>query len=253
MSKLNKLLSSYKSGRAVNEGIKTVIIGKPNAGKSSILNRLVGHDRAIVTSIPGTTRDTVEENVNVGRVRLRLCDTAGIRESDDEVERLGIQRSLDKLNEADLIIAVFDSSSAFDDLDSEIVKLVKSSHAEVVAVLNKSDSVKFDYELPFETVSVSAKTGDGFNELEEYISRLYVEEKLDYDVTPVISNARQFAAVLSAVEYVQSAISALESGFTQDIAGMDLELCLGKLKELDGKNVSEEITDRIFSRFCVGK
>ena len=120
-------------------------------------------------------------------------------------------------------------------------------------MLNKSDENNFKYDLPFETVSVSALTGEGFDTLEERISALFVEERLDYDTTPVISNARQFSAVRSAGEHVNDAINALELGFTQDMAGMDLELCLGKLRELDGKNVSEEITDRIFSRFCVGK
>lgn len=253
-SKVDALCRSYRSGKAVCEGIKTVIVGKPNVGKSSVLNRLLGEDRAIVTSVAGTTRDTVEESISIGRVTLRLCDTAGIRSSDDEVERLGIQRSISKLNESELIIAVFDGSTPLDTLDKEVIDLVLRSKAEVIAVINKSDiSAERISDIPFESLSVSALNGDGFETLKDKISALYVEEKLDYNTTAVISNARQYAAAKSALLHLNEALSALGKGFTQDVAGMSLELSLGSLKEIDGRNVNEEITDRIFSRFCVGK
>ena len=248
------LVSSYRSGRAVNDGIKTAIVGKPNAGKSSVLNRLLGYDRAIVTSVAGTTRDTVEETAIIGRVTLRLCDTAGIRESSDEVERIGIERSIGKINEAELILAVFDGSSPLDELDKDVIDRISATDAEVIAVINKSDiSSESDFDIPFRTVTVSALDGSGFDELKKSVSDLYIDEKLNYDTTPVLTNARQFAAASEAKNRLESALNALKNGFTQDIAGMDLELALSFLREIDGRNVSEEITDRIFSRFCVGK
>lgn len=252
-TELEKLCGSYKVGKAVNEGIKTVIVGKPNAGKSSILNRILGYDRAIVTSVPGTTRDTVEETAFIGNVTLRLCDTAGIRDASDEAEMLGIKRSITKLNDADLILAVFDGSSELDSLDEEIISLTAEAKGEVIGIINKSDISRNTIDVPFNSVIVSANTGEGFDALEERISKLFIEERIDYDVTPIISNARQFSAATTAKAHLSNALSSLKSGFTQDVAGMDIELALGLLKELDGKNVTEEITDRIFSRFCVGK
>ncbi len=254
LNDVNKLVSSYRSGKAVSYGIKTAIVGKPNAGKSSVLNRLLGYDRAIVTSVAGTTRDTVEESAVVGRVTLRLCDTAGIRESGDEVERLGIERSIEKLKEAELVLAVFDGSNQLDVLDRDVIDRIAKTDAEVIAVINKSD-IKNEVELkiPFRTVTVSALDGSGFEELQKMISELYVDEKLNYDTTPILTNARQFAAAYEAKLRLENALAALDSGFTQDIAGMDLELSLAALREIDGRNVSEDITDKIFSRFCVGK
>ncbi len=254
LNETDKLVSSYRSGKAVNDGIKTAIVGKPNAGKSSVLNRLLGYDRAIVTSVAGTTRDTVEETAVIGRVTLRLCDTAGIRESNDEVEKLGIERSIGKLNEAELILAVFDGSAPIDELDKDVIEHISKINAEVIAVINKSDITSdYDIDIPYKKVTVSALDGSGFEELKKLISDLYVDEKLNYDTTPVLTNARQFAAAFEAKVRLESALSALKNGFTQDIAGMDLELSLSSLREIDGRNVSEEITDRIFSRFCVGK
>ena len=247
------LCSSYKTGRAVKEGVKTAIVGKPNAGKSSLLNRFLGYDRAIVTDIPGTTRDTLEETVSVGRVTLRLCDTAGIRSTDDVVERIGVERSLKAIDTAELIIAVFDGTSDFDGLDNSIVEKLSTVNAEIVCVINKCDVSDKIIDLPYKTFSVSAKNGDGISSLEAYISRLYVEEKLDYRSTPIIANARQYAAVSNALVHIDNALQALYSGFTQDVAGMDLEAALSSLKEIDGRDVTEDITDKIFSRFCVGK
>ncbi len=254
LGETEELVKSYRSGKAVNDGIKTAIVGKPNAGKSSVLNRLLGYDRAIVTSIAGTTRDTVEESVNISRVTLRLCDTAGIRKSDDEVERIGIERSIIKINEAELILAVFDGSSRLDELDYDVIDNINKTDAEVIAVINKSDILSdVEIDVPFRKVVVSSLDGSGFDELKTLISDLYVDSSLNYDTTPVLTNARQFAAATIAKTHLESAVSALKNGFTQDIAGMDLELSLSALREIDGRNVSEDITDRIFSRFCVGK
>lgn len=253
---LTALVASYRTGRAVNEGIPTVIAGKPNTGKSSILNRLLGRERAIVTDVAGTTRDTVEETAAVGRVTLRLCDTAGLRDTEDAVEKIGVDRSLEKLKEAGLVLAVFDRSKPLDEEDRAfLARLNDMKSCEILPILNKADLGDLVTELPLsvEPIIVSAVTGEGFDKLEARISSLYVSEKLDYDVTPVLSSARQYAAARTAEEHLASACDALSSGFTQDVAGMDLELALAALHELDGRGVSETITDRIFHRFCVGK
>lgn len=256
-TEMEKLLSTYRVGRAVCEGIVTAIVGKPNTGKSSVLNRILGKERAIVTPIAGTTRDTVEEAVCVGKVMLRLCDTAGIRDTDDEVERIGVERSRKLLADAGLVLAVFDSSSPFDDEDRGMLSLLSESGAEVIPIFNKCDLQQSE-KMPclpdgWKPVCVSAVTGQGFDELYSRISSLFVSETIDYDTTAVITNARQNAALSAACEHIRSAEEALSSGFTQDVAGLDLELALGKLGELDGRSVSGEITDCIFSRFCVGK
>lgn len=250
---VKELCDSYKVGRAVNEGIKTAIIGKPNAGKSSVLNRILGYERAIVTDIPGTTRDTVEESVTVGRVTLRLCDTAGIRSTDDFVERLGIDRSISKLKESDLVLAVFDSSRPLDEEDDYILKMLESLDSEIICIVNKSDISDYDHVFPYDTLAVSSVSGEGFDSLSDKISALFVDEKLDYNITAVLANSRQHASSLKAYSYLKLALESLKGGFTQDIAGMDLELALSSLREIDGRGVNEEITDRIFSRFCVGK
>lgn len=252
-----RLLSTYRTGKAVCEGIVTAIVGKPNTGKSSILNRILGKDRAIVTPVAGTTRDTVEETVCVGRVTLRLCDTAGIHETDDEVERIGVKKSKELIDSAGLVLAVFDPSSPADGEDRELISLLSGSGREVIPVFNKSDlsHKESTYPLPesWKPVYVSAVTGEGFDALYSRISTLFVSESIDYDTTPVITNARQNAALSAACGHIRSAECALESGFTQDVAGLDLEMALGKLGELDGRAVTGEITDCIFSRFCVGK
>jgi len=253
---LSDLSQSYRTGRAVNEGIPTVIAGKPNTGKSSILNRLLGRERAIVTEIAGTTRDTVEETATVGRVTLRLCDTAGLRETEDAVEKIGVEKSREKLREAGLVLAVFDGSKPLDEEDHAFINRLKAlKGCEILPILNKSDLSGADITLPFTEapLAVSAITGEGFDALTNRISALYVSEKLDYNATPILSSARQYTAARKAEEHLASACEALSQGFTQDVAGMDLELALAALHELDGRGVTEEITDRIFSRFCVGK
>ena len=252
-TEIDKLCKSYRSGKAVSEGIKTVIVGKPNAGKSSLLNRFLGYNRAIVTDIAGTTRDTIEESATVGRVTLRLCDTAGIRDTPDKLESLGIDRSIEKLNEAELVIAVFDGSKPLDDEDNKLIELLNSSSAEKIYVLNKTDLQGKIVDFPYTAYEISALIGDGIEELENAISALFVSEKLDYNTTPVIANARQFASASLAKDHVHNALDALMNGYTQDVAGMDLELALSSLKDIDGRGASEEITDRIFMRFCVGK
>lgn len=262
-SELLTLQGSYRVGRAVVEGIRTVIIGKPNTGKSSLLNRLVGRERAIVTDIAGTTRDTIEETVPCGRVMLRLVDTAGIRESEDVVEKIGVERSLAALDEAELVLVLFDLSRKADCEDELILGRIKGINAAKIAVFNKTDlPEKFDRAIIssdiFEyTADISAadeyNERNGVDKLKELINSLYIDGEIDYNSRAVLTNARQNASVSRALEYVRAAIRELESGFTSDTAGLDLEAALSELSELDGRRVTEEIVDSIFHRFCVGK
>lgn len=256
--KLKALVRSYSVGRAVNEGIRCAIVGKPNTGKSSLLNCLMGEDRAIVTDIAGTTRDVLEETVSIGRILLRLADTAGIHGTDDVVERLGVERSLRALSDAELVLAVFDGAVPLSEEDFELAEHLRDAACPVIAIVNKSDAghaadigaldVRF-----VKTVEVSAARGDGIDALRGAIESLFMEGQIDYSTEAVISNARQYAAVCTACEHVERAEEALCSGYTQDIAGMDLELALSALAEVDGRTVTGDVVDTIFHNFCVGK
>lgn len=255
---MRNLILTYRTGRAIAEGIPTVIAGKPNTGKSSLLNLLLGEDRAIVSPVAGTTRDTVEETAVAGRVLLRLCDTAGIHNTEDEMEQLGIGRAEAKLESAALILAVFDGSEIPDEQDEAFLNTLSGKNGEIIAVINKSDLPRHDditrINARFEhTVSVSCVSGEGMDELIAEIERLFIGGDIDYDNRAVITNARQYAALCSACEFVLNAAAVLGSGMTQDIAGLDIEAALAKLGEIDGRVVADEIVDNIFHRFCVGK
>ncbi|MHB1150778.1 MAG: tRNA uridine-5-carboxymethylaminomethyl(34) synthesis GTPase MnmE [Eubacteriales bacterium] len=257
-AEMQTLVSTYRAGRAIAEGIPTVIAGKPNTGKSSLLNLLLGEDRAIVSPVAGTTRDTVEETAVAGRVLLRLCDTAGIHNTEDEVERLGIGRAELKLDSAALILAVFDGSEIPDEQDEAFLNTLLSKNGEIIAVINKADLPRHDdiarINARFKhTVSMSCVSGEGMEELIAEIERLFIGGDIDYDNSAVITNARQYAALCSACECVLNAVTVLGSGMTQDIAGLDIEAALAKLGEIDGRVVADEIVDNIFHRFCVGK
>lgn len=256
--KLSVLARSYSVGKAVNEGIRCAIVGKPNTGKSSLLNCLMGEDRAIVTEIAGTTRDVLEETVSIGRILLRLADTAGIHGTDDVVERLGVERSLRALSEAELVLAVFDGARALEEEDFALAEHLRDVSCPIVAIVNKSDighALDLDaLHLPFaRTVSVSAARGDGIDDLRTVIEGLFLDGQIDYSTEAVIANARQYAAVCTAREHVERAEQALLDGYTQDIAGMDLELALSALAEVDGRAVTGDVVDTIFHNFCVGK
>ena len=274
-TRMSATLATYREGRAVNEGIDTVILGKPNAGKSSLLNRLLGVDRAIVTDIAGTTRDTIEERMVLGKIILNLCDTAGIRQTTDEIERIGVRRALEKAESAELVLAVFDGSVPMDSEDEEMIAALRrliSSGKSVIAVINKTDApvtissetiekaifgenaeILADGSSHDRVVSVSAMTGDGIERLKNAVERLFISGDIDYDSVAVISNARQYNAMRSAIDAVKRAEIALESGFGTDVCGMDLEQALSLLGEIDGRSVTEAVTDDIFHRFCVGK
>ena len=254
------LIKSYRSGHAVTEGIKTVIVGQPNTGKSSLLNSLLGYDRAIVTDIAGTTRDVIEEKVYVGRVTLSLADTAGIRFGDnvDTVEEIGIKRSLQKIENAELALAVFDGSRELSKEDLEIIQVLKNSGCSKIAVINKSDlETRIDIreiEKSFDkTVVISASNNIGMDNLTEAIENMYFDGEIDYSSTPVLSLARQKNSVLIAKECIKRAVDAITMGISPDIAGLDIEGGISELEMLDGRQVSDMIVSQIFSGFCVGK
>ena len=256
--KLTALAKSYSVGKAVNEGIRCAIVGKPNTGKSSLLNCLTGEDRAIVTEIAGTTRDVLEETVSIGRILLRLADTAGIHGTDDVVEQLGVERSLRALSEAELVLAVFDGSKQLAAEDFDLAQHLRDVSCPIVAIVNKSDAgIVADVDalgVPFaKTVTVSAARGEGMDDLRAVIEGLFLEGQIDYSTEAIVSNARQYAAICAAAEHVDRASDALENGYTQDIAGMDLELALSALAEVDGRAVTGDVVDTIFHNFCVGK
>ena len=234
------------------------VIGKPNTGKSSLLNCLTGEDRAIVTEIAGTTRDVLEETVSIGRILLRLADTAGIHGTDDVVEQLGVERSLRALSEAELVLAVFDGSKQLAVEDFDLAQHLREISCPIVAIVNKSDAgIVADVDalgVPFaKTVTVSAARGEGMDDLRAVIEGLFLEGQIDYSTEAIVSNARQYAAICAAAEHVDRASDALENGYTQDIAGMDLELALSALAEVDGRAVTGDVVDTIFHNFCVGK
>ncbi len=256
------LLSTYKTGRAISEGVRTVICGKTNVGKSSFYNMLLGEDAAIVTDIEGTTRDVLERSVPLGRVMLRLADTAGIREGEeiDTVERIGIEKSREMITKSELLFAIFDISRPFDEKDELLLDLISESSAPKIAILNKSDKPKlfdetrlgegFDYTL---VTSMQVDNGENLAKIEDMVNALFTDEKIVVGEDAVLFSARQNAALARALEFVELAISSLTAGFSQDAASSDIERALGAVSELDGRAVSEEIVADIFAKFCVGK
>lgn len=259
LGEVQSLCDSYAYGRAISEGVRTVLVGKPNTGKSALLNRLAGEDRAIVTEIPGTTRDVLREQVKLGDLLLNLSDTAGLRESDDPVERLGVGRSLSALREAEAVLAVFDGSSPPDGQDAEVLRQIRESGKEkqTIFLLNKVDlgpaNDAYEPFLPVPGLPVSAKTGVGMDRLEQAVRGvLGVSPVGEESLGEVVLGARQYAALTNAKRHLSDALGALD-GFSQDVAGLDMEQALSSLEEIDGRTATEEIVNEIFSRFCVGK
>jgi tRNA modification GTPase len=259
---IGTLLSTYSTGRAVSEGIKTVICGKPNVGKSTLYNLIVGYDAAIVTDIEGTTRDVLTEKIPLGSVMLKLYDTAGVRDSEmaDAIEKIGIEKSLDKISDAELVLSVFDASRELDSDDMKIIEATQNSSAYSIAVLNKCDlprkvdfsKIKDSFE---STVEISAKeTPDtALLKIQNIVKTVFTDEKISIGEDAVISSARQNSALTAALEMTESAIEALRLGMSQDAVSSDIERALGRIAELDGRAVSEEVVADIFSKFCVGK
>ena len=252
---LQRLLDTFRRGRILREGIPTVLLGLPNAGKSSLLNALLGYDRAIVTDVAGTTRDTVEEKVRVGHVLLRLCDTAGIHQTEDAVEKIGVERARAAARQASLALLVLDGSSPLTEADREAMALARQAPNLLVAV-NKSDlpravdigrlADEFD-----NVVSLSARSGEGVSVLCDAIGAMYPAG--EGRPGELLTNARQADAVSRALASVRSARSALRIGMTPDVVLTDAEAALEALGELNGKHIRDDLIQTIFSRFCVGK
>ena len=252
LEELERLLKSFQRGKLMNAGIPTAIVGRPNAGKSSLLNALLGYERAIVTAVPGTTRDTIEERLHLGGLCLRLTDTAGIRETEDEVERLGVQRSRAALEGAELVIAVVDGSRDYTGEDREILRAAERARHGLVVLSKRDLNAAVEHvETSLQVIPLSSVTGEGLDRLEAAIAALFPLPQ-----TPageILTNARQAEAVGRAAESLRAALEALDQGLTPDLVLTESETAMSALGELTGRSVRQDVTDRIFQRFCVGK
>jgi len=257
INKISKLVNSFDNGRIMKEGIKTVILGKPNAGKSSLLNLMLGEDRAIVTDIEGTTRDTLEENINFNGLSLKIIDTAGIRDTEDLVERIGVNKAKEIAKEGDLIIYVVDGSRELDDNDREIIKLINDKQA--IILVNKSDMdtvINID-ELKKDSnrdvILFSAKNGEGMEQLEEEIRNMFYSGKVTYNDQVYITNARHKEALENALESLKQVKNSVDAGMPEDFYSIDLMDAYTDLGLIIGESVEDDLVNEIFSKFCMGK
>lgn len=255
ISILEKLLSTYDMGQVVKEGIDTVIAGRPNAGKSTLMNLLVGREKSIVTNIAGTTRDVVEDTVLVGNVMLELSDTAGIRDTDNEIEKIGVQKTFDKINGAGLVVALFDNNEVLNSEDIDLINKIKGMPC--IAVINKIDledkvDKKYITDNIENVVYISAKQQDNIDELKNMIEKIAGTEDFDPSAG-IIANERQRNAIRNAVNSLYEAKESLAMGMTMDAITVSLQETIDYLLELTGEKAGEEIVDSVFHNFCVGK
>ncbi|CCY53936.1 tRNA modification GTPase MnmE [Coprococcus sp. CAG:782] len=254
---VDKLLATYDNGRVLKEGIKTVIAGKPNAGKSSLLNLLLGEDRAIVTEIEGTTRDTLEEDVNINGIILNIVDTAGIRSTDDVVEKIGVDKALKNVDNADLILYVVDGSKQLDDNDSQIISHIKGRN--VITVINKSDldvvvdKLLISEELPGDIIEISAKYGDGKEELYNILNDKFFSGQLQYNDELYITNSRHKDELIKTRESLSKVIESIDMGMEEDFFSIDLLDAYEHLGMILGETMRDDLADKIFEEFCMGK
>ncbi|WP_455048328.1 tRNA uridine-5-carboxymethylaminomethyl(34) synthesis GTPase MnmE [Mitsuokella sp.] len=258
-NKIASLLKTAHAGRILRDGLLTAIIGKPNVGKSSLLNSLLREERAIVTEIPGTTRDSIEEYANVGGIPLRIIDTAGIRATDDVVERIGVEKARSYVREASLILALFDASRPLDEEDAEILKLVKGRDA--ILLLNKDDLTpvvtpdtlheRVKKEVP--VITISTRTKDGLEALTQEITKKVYAGTQAGEEGSFVTDARQAEVLRQADEHLAAAIRTIEADMGLDFISIDLRSAWEKLGELTGETVGEDIINEIFSKFCIGK
>lgn len=260
-SSLEQLIRTYRTGRAISEGISCVLAGKPNVGKSTVYNLLSGDEAAIVTDTPGTTRDILEREVPLGRVLLHLYDTAGVREAEDGIEKIGIERTKGRIADAELIIALFDLSREFDGEDAELISLLSGARGTKIALLTKSDIASGEFDVSrlagvFDTVlTVSAEKDpeELILALGDTVNSLFTDEKISTSSDAIVASARQHSALIASLGFIDAAIDAFGRGVPADAASSDIELALGAIGEVDGRAVSEDVVGEIFSHFCVGK
>lgn len=257
LDNINRLLGSVDNGRILKEGVSTVIVGKPNAGKSSLLNTLVGEDRAIVTDVAGTTRDVLEEQINLDGITLNIIDTAGIRETDDVVEKIGVDKAKKYLQKADLVIYVIDSSTKLDDNDFEIIEDLKDQRA--IILLNKSDLetettvdvVKKYIDKPI--ISISAKHKEGITEIEDTIKDMFFKGDISFNDEIFITNARHKNALADSKESLELVLRSIADGMPEDFFSIDLMNAYESLGNIIGESVEDDLVNEIFSKFCMGK
>ena len=256
-SKVKKLLDSSDNGKMLKEGINTAIVGKPNAGKSSLLNILVGEERAIVTEIAGTTRDILQEQIQIGGIGLNVIDTAGIRDTEDIVEKIGVNKSREYIEKADLIIYVVDSSTELDENDQEIIEAIQNKKA--IVLLNKSDlDAKTDAsvlqtQLSKPILSISAKNNTGIHELETLIEEMFFSGKLSFNDEVYITNIRQKNALAEAQNSLKMVLQSIADGMPEDFFTIDMMNAYESLGTIIGESVGEDLVNEIFSKFCMGK
>ena len=254
---VKKMADSFDNGKVLTEGIRTVIVGKPNAGKSSLLNVLVGSDRAIVTDIAGTTRDVLEEQINIGGITLNLVDTAGIRSTEDVVEKIGVKKAMEHADEADLIIYVVDSSVALDDNDYEIMELIKDK--KVLVILNKADLAQVTTAedikkiINCETVTISAKQETGIEELEETVKNMFFNGEVKFNEDVYITSTRHKELLKKAENSLKLVLDGIDNMVSEDFLTIDLMAAYENLGLIIGEEIEDDLANRIFSKFCMGK
>ena len=256
-NEIDNLIKTADNGRMITEGISTVILGKPNAGKSSILNVLAGKERAIVTDVAGTTRDTLEEFISINGIPLNIIDTAGIRETDDIVEKIGVDKSISAMEQADLILYIIDSSVPVDENDISIMEKIKnrqviilSNKSDLDSVVNEEDIRKY---LDHKIIEISAKNRSGFEELYEELDRLFFQGRISYNDEIYITNERHKQALINAVNSINMAISSIDDGMPEDFYTIDLMSAYEQLGYIIGQSVDDDLVNTIFKDFCMGK
>jgi len=258
IAELGNLVESFDYGKVLREGLNVAIIGKPNAGKSSLLNRLSGKNRAIVTDIPGTTRDILEEYVNIQGLPVKLLDTAGLRETADVVEKIGVEKALEAVDSADLVLFVLDAQTGFEKEDGEILEKVKDYSSKILYVVNKTDKTdeekinEIRIRIP-EVIEISVLEDHGIDVLEKSILEHANKSRIDTDNQVIITNARHKMLLAEALDSLKTALSAADGGMTLDLISMDIKNAAEKIGYITGHEITEEVVMNIFENFCIGK